>query len=144
MFHPDKNRQRLYEYLEPFWIVVKKRNGEEEIIPCKPNRNDIESITDAIKGVTFEPVTAPAWIGPNAWAMPNPTELIVAKNGIFQLEKEQLKKVSDPTPLLFTLNALDYEMKQIVAPPLDGRVSWMTSSTVISSRLNYCRNGSGM
>jgi len=53
-----------------------------------------------------------------AWTMPNPANLIVAKNGIYTPNKTGIVKFCDSTPRLFTINALDYDLLIDAAPPL--------------------------
>ncbi|MGH7179424.1 MAG: phage/plasmid primase, P4 family [Tepidisphaeraceae bacterium] len=116
VIEPAAQRQRLYAYAEPLEVSV-KRGGGFEIEPFKPTSRDIDNITDALNAVTYRKAQSPAWLT-GGESMADPAQLIVAQNGVFVLDNAKLVKVSNPTPRLFTTNALDYGLNQNAVPAL--------------------------
>lgn len=89
--------------------------------PFKPTKGNVDQVMDALKAAAHAAVTPPAWLS-DATGLPDPTELLVAPNGIFDLAGDEPRRLSAPTPLLFTCNALDYPVDlRNVCPP----VAWM-------------------
>jgi len=107
-------RQRIYQYLEPRKVSV-TRGDATEIVPFHPTARDVDGVIDAMKAAAYSPVKPPAWI--SGEGMPAPSELIVAPNGIFRLCGDGAEKLCDPTPRLFSVNALDYPFHLTAPPP---------------------------
>jgi putative DNA primase/helicase len=107
---PEGIRKMLYACLEPFHVA-----RGLDVDPFKPTRNDIDNVADALRAVAHAPLKAPAWIR-NADKLPDPRSLIVASNAIFRVGETKVHKVSDPTPNLFTLSALEYPLERAPNP----------------------------
>lgn len=114
---PGALRAKLYPWLEWHKRIVKDRRGLEQIVAYQPRKSDIELTVDALKGLTYTADRAPAWLGGRDG--PNPAHLLVAPNGIFHLTADGCRKHCGPTPLLFTVNALDYPVDLDAADPVD-------------------------
>lgn len=96
------------------------RNDDHEEIDFAPTKRDVDEVIDALRGHAYTPQQAPAWLidGPcPLYDRPDPRELIVARNGVFRLTGDGLAQLTHPTPRLFTVNVLDYNVPSHVAEP---------------------------
>ncbi|MCC7351830.1 MAG: hypothetical protein IT446_14820 [Phycisphaerales bacterium] len=108
-------RKEIYGYLEPLETI--RQAGENEIIePFKPRDRDVNTVIDALKAVCHLAASAPAWIDGEG---PDPSQLIVAPNGVFTITEEGIQKVCEPTPRLFVANALDYPLITDAPEPVE-------------------------
>ena len=100
-------RSQLYKWLEPRMRLV-VRGENESIEPFKPTKTDADLITDALKAIAYTAHQSPSWLI-DAANLPDPAQLAVARNGIFDLADDSGGMLMAPTPKLFTTNYLDYD-----------------------------------
>ena len=90
------------------------------VLPFKPKPKNVSDVIDALKGAAYSPLQSPTWIDGENQHRPDPTAVIVAKNGIVELRKDAPPRIySRPTPLLFTLNALDFDFVPDASSPAE-------------------------
>lgn len=100
-------RAEMYPWLESFDREVKGRDGDIKVERFKPTKRDIENSLDALKAAAYTPLRPPAWLR-GGDGLPDPADLIIAPNGIFDLNDAGRGPVMPPNPLLFSTNAIDY------------------------------------
>ncbi len=111
---PAALRAELYKWLERHrrWVRV---GDTEKLSPFQPTKADIELALDAARAVAYTPARDPCWLADDP-ALPDPATLLVARNGILDLGQSG-GAFRPPTPLLFTTNALDYDMDPAAPEP---------------------------
>ena len=101
-------RSQAYKWLEGHQREVELRGGEKSVAPFQPTKVDVDGMIDALRGVAYTDARPPSWLSEEK-GLPDPLQLLVARNGIFHLADASDRPFRPPTPLLFTCNALDYD-----------------------------------
>lgn len=110
-------RKGLYSWLSG---QLRKPGPKDEVeaggVPFQPKKGDVDQVADALKALCHIPPDRPAWIGNDECPV---DRLLVARNGIFDLSGEGDELLCEPTPRLFTANALTYDYLSDALEPLE-------------------------
>jgi hypothetical protein len=79
----------------------------------KPTRANVDNVVDALKGVTFLPAgSGPRWLGPDAAGLPDPGQIVVARNGLVRLDPAGSPTLGrPPTQAQVSLERIDAEQR---------------------------------
>lgn len=107
------------------WLAAHQREkplpaGGVAVEPFKPTKRDVDEVLDALKAVAHTAAAPPAWLA-GVDERPDPRQLVVARNGVWDASGDVPRPLFAPTPILFTLNALDYD----VAPSAPRPAAWL-------------------
>jgi putative DNA primase/helicase len=117
----DRLRSELYAFFELGHKRVQDRESKHwALLPFKPTKGIINSTIDALRGRIYIEATPPCWLSRNE-DLPDPRELVVAKNGIVDMTADTPTLFHSPMPELFTLNALNYDF----IPDAPAPVAWL-------------------
>ncbi len=104
-------RSELYQFLDKAITPGKK---DEPPAPFRPNKAKVANVEDALKGLAHvqrDRYAPPCWLDGDG---PPPGELLACRNGLLHLPTDELL---DPTPRLFTRNALEFDYVPDPPPP---------------------------
>ena len=95
-------RAEVYAFLE-----LARRRVKGELKPYQPNRSKVAELLDALRAETNLPadIEPPTWLDYVPDMSPAPNECLSCKNGLLHLPTLELL---DPSPRLFTMNAVDF------------------------------------
>lgn len=107
-------RRRACQYLERCTRIVKGGGDQpDQEVPFCPRPPDLSWLLDMLPNVLPTPETMPSWIGEGdelADNLPDPDDLILARNGYFNPLAEGPIKLHPPTPSLFAANPLAFNI----------------------------------
>jgi len=109
-------RQRLQPWLHgALRYVVNRRTGDLELVDFESNPATVKAAADTLRNHVHVPasITAPAWLDGDP-SRPPANELLPCRSVILHLPT--LTRI-EPTPRLFTTNALDYDYDPNAPPP---------------------------
>jgi putative DNA primase/helicase len=100
-------RKQLYEYADGAvrWVKI---HDNESLEPFKPTRSSIDNIQDALRAVSHTEAVAPSWLSDEP-GLPNPSEIIAARNGLLHLRGSGPVELRKATPLFFSTNSIDFD-----------------------------------
>jgi putative DNA primase/helicase len=104
---PVALRKQLYEYTDGAvkWVKI---SDHESLEPFKPTRSSIDNIADALRAVVHTEEVAPCWLSDEP-GLPNPSEIIAARNGLLHLRGSGPVALRKATPLFFSANSIDFD-----------------------------------
>jgi len=105
-------RGQIYSFLEGKKYYHKNTNGDVSILQYEPTKAKVNDIVDALSQWCPIIDDPPKWIVKTE--MPEPVDLIVFKNGILDVNEyvQGRIKLYNPTPELFTFDALPYDFDE--------------------------------
>ena len=103
-------RSRLGAFLEKTCKQVSAVNTQP--MPFQPTRDDINLIIDALQQLTYAQAQSPSWLDPHDM---DPRDCLLCTNGILHIPSGQLFQ---PTPALFSVNALDFAFDARAPEPI--------------------------
>lgn len=139
---PAGLRAGIYPWLELHtrWVQA---GDTEKLAPFQPTKGDVNLAVDALQAVTYTARRDPPWLVDDP-GLPDPATLLVATNGLFDLNRADAP-VIDPTPHLFTTNALDYAVDPSAPAPAEWlqflNLLWPTdpaSIDLLREWMGYC------
>lgn len=93
-------RSRLGAFLDKTCKQVSAMNTQP--MPFQPTRDDVSLIVDALQQLTYAKAASPSWLEPSDL---DPRDCVLCTNGILHIPSG---KLLPPTPMLFSVNALDF------------------------------------
>lgn len=104
-------RSRLGAFLDKTCKQVSATNTN--IAPFQPTRDDISLVVDALQQLTYRQATSPCWLDDTKL---DPRDYVLCANGILHIPSGKLYQ---PTPMFFSVNALDFSYDAGAPEPIE-------------------------